>query len=437
MKSRAIFFLLICAFAVNCFAGNDNDWAKKVPEDCGKLKPKKPATAQPVQSEPKPAPLWKRTSACATDFFRARPAHATVQSIVPGGGFGVGPTALLDFNHDKWQNEFLTTAVSSFRQFWLAQARFKMSHDMVGKHFPDPDRLALEFYARATGLPHMVYYGIGPATTTSSVSEFSERYVVAGVDVFNPFASGFAAGATLESIWPDVNGVNIPGVRSITSNFTEATAPGLTTQPNLVHYGIYAEPRRWRHKFQFEYKIGYNLYQDTSTGHYSFRRFEIDGLHIFQPLHSYASFASDVFTIHNRLSLSQTSGTNVVPFYMQETLGGSDINGQPSLRGFVDYRFRAPDLALIQLEYDHRVWGPVGLLGFYDTGEVANRAADLSLANMRHSAGVGMSIWAGNKAWFKIYVGLGSGEGAHPYFGIPGSAPLTQWPMMATTWKPN
>ena len=124
-------------------------------------------------------------------------------------------------------------------------------------------------------------------------------------------------------------------------------------------------------------------------------------------------------TIHNRLTLSDTAAGNVVPFYLQETLGGSDIDGQPTLRGFSDYRFRAPDLALIQVEYDQRIWGPVGLLGFYDVGQVAIKASDLSFSNMRHSFGFGLSVWAGNRAVFKVYVGLGSGEGRHTYVGIP------------------
>jgi hypothetical protein len=175
------------------------------------------------------------------------------------------------------------------------------------------------------------------------------------------------------------------------------------------------EPRRTRHKFQFDYTLGYHFYQDHNTGHYSFRRFKVDGTHIFHV----AGRAEDVLTIHNRLTISGTSNGNIVPFYMQETLGGSDIDGQPTLRGFADYRFRAPDLMLIQVEYDHRVWGPLGLLGFYDTGEVANRASDLSFADMRHSFGFGLSFWAANRAWFKVYVGLGSGEGRHTYVGIP------------------
>jgi len=54
-----------------------------------------------------------------------------------------------------------------------------------------------------------------------------------------------------------------------------------------------------------------------------------------------------------------------------------------------------------------------------DTGQVANQASNLDLAQMRHSFGFGLSLWAGEKQWFKIYTGFASGEGVHPYFGIP------------------
>jgi hypothetical protein len=386
------------------YAAINNDWPK-VKKDCDEI-------AHPTIAS---QPVWKRAIGCGIDFFTARPAHLTVKSIVPGGGFGLGPTFLADFNRDKWQNKFVATGVGSFRQFWLTQANFRATHDKFGVNNSARDRFAVNVYANARGLPRMTYYGIGPHTSTTDLVNFRERDVVAGADVFNPFSAWFGAGAKLESIWPDVGGVTEPGLRSITSAFNESTAPGLASQPNLIHYGVYAEPRRTRHKFQFDYTVGYHFYQDHNTGHYSFRRFKVDGTHIFHV----AGRAEDVLTIHNRLTISGTSNGNVVPFYMQETLGGSDIDGQPTLRGFADYRFRAPDLMLIQVEYDHRVWGPIGLLGFYDTGEVATRASDLSFADMRHSFGFGFSIWAANRAWFKVYVGLGSGEGRHIYVGIP------------------
>ena len=212
-----------------------------------------------------------------------------------------------------------------------------------------------------------------------------------------------------------MSGVTDAGLRSITTAYTESTAPGLAAQPNLIHYEIFGEPRRTHGKFQFDYKASFNVYQDHKTGLYTFRRFYVDGHHTFHPTHT----EDEDLTIHDRFSANSTGKSSVVPFYMMETLGGSDINGEPALRGFSDYRFRGNDLALIQVEYNRRVWGPLGLLGFYDVGQVANRASELSFAEMRHSVGFGVGIWAGGKVWFKASVGLGSGEGRHTYFGIP------------------
>jgi hypothetical protein len=405
MNIRAVAFALCLAISISLSAKN-NDWPK-VKGDCGKV-------FKPDPQAP-PDPVWKRSLSCGIDFFTARPVHFTVKSIVPGGGFGPGLTFHEDFNSGKWQNYLEATGVASFQAFWETDAKFRATHDRFGKKNSARDRFAVDFYAFARGLPRMDFYGIGPNTAKADVVEFRERDVVAGADLFNPFSSWLAAGARIESIWPDVSGVTDPKLRSITSLFNEGTAPGLTSQPNLIHYEGYLEPRRTSGKFQFKYDLSYGLYQDTDTGHFSFRRFGIDGKHTFHPFNR----PEDILTIHDRLTISDTSNGNVVPFYMQETLGGSDINGQPTLRGFADYRFRAPDLMLIQVEYDHRIWGPLGGLVFYDTGQVANRASDLSFADMRHSFGFGLSFWAGNKTWFKMYVGLGSGEGVHPYFGIP------------------
>ncbi|HEY7336135.1 MAG TPA: hypothetical protein VH639_14695 [Bryobacteraceae bacterium] len=389
------------------FAANSDDWPN-VAKDCGEV-------FQPPAPPPPPPNFVKRFIACGADFFTARPVHPTVKSIVPGSGFGVGPTFTELFNAGKWQRDFTATGVASTRAFWQTEAKFTASHDKFGENNSARDRFAYDFYARARDLPLMPYYGIGPNTSRSDLVDFRQRDVAAGGEVFNPFSAWFALGGRFETLWADVGGVTDPGRISITSTSNEGTVPGLTSQPNLLHSEIYAEPRRTRGKFQFDYKIGYNFYADHDTGRYSFQRFQIDGTHVFHP----TGRNENILTVRDRLSLSNTNGASVVPFYLQETLGGSDINGDAALRGFADYRFRGPDLMLIQVEYDQRIWGPVGLLGFYDTGEVALKASDLSLAEMRHSFGFGFSFWAGNRAVFKAYIGLGSGEGRHSYVGIP------------------
>jgi hypothetical protein len=124
----------------------------------------------------------------------------------------------------------------------------------------------------------------------------------------------------------------------------------------------------------------------------------------------------------------------VVPFYLQETVGGSDIDNVAALRGFQDYRFRALNLFVIQTQYERRLLhavkegstastirraaGALGVLGFYDAGEVALKASDLSFGSLRQSFGFGLTFWSGDKVFFRAYVGLGSGEGLHTFVGI-------------------
>ncbi len=404
MKLACLFVALLPALAL---ADNNDDWPM-VAQDCK-------IVFSPPAGPPPPPNFIDRFFSCGAGFFTARPIHPTVQSIVPGGGYGVGPTLSELFNHGKWQQEFDATGVASTRAFWLGEAKFTASHDKFGQNNSARDRFAYDIYAHARGLPLMPFYGIGPDTAKSTLVDFTERDVAAGADVFNPFSDWFGAGGRIESMWTDIGGVTDPTQISITSRFNETTAPGLTSQPNLMHYEFYAEPR-WLHGLlPLDYKIGYSFYQDHDSGHYSFQRFRVNGIHTFHP----TGRDSDFLTIHTLLSLSYTNGSSVVPFYLQETLGGTDIDGNPTLRGFADYRFRAPDLDMIQVEYDQRVWGPIGLLGFYDVGQVALRVSDLSLAHMRQSFGFGLAVWAGNRAVFKVYLGLGSGEGTHTFIGIP------------------
>ena len=78
------------------------------------------------------------------------------------------------------------------------------------------------------------------------------------------------------------------------------------------------------------------------------------------------------------LSESITSGTSVVPFYFQQTLGGSDINSAMTLGSYQDYRFRVRrNVLLLQESFEHSIWGPFGLKFMADQGRVALTRGDL------------------------------------------------------------
>jgi hypothetical protein len=224
-----------------------------------------------------------------------------------------------------------------------------------------------------------------------------------------------------EGLWPDVGFVTGKNVVSIQQQYTEQTAPGLTTQPPMVHEQVFLHPhKRVFEQFAIDYNIAYNLYQDTDTGHFSFRRFEANLEHHFYPEKSKLGVArldSD-FIVRWRYSASDASSGNAVPFYLQQTLGGTDIENQPTLRAFKDYRFQGPDLMMVQAEYDRRVFKYLGILVSYDAGKVALRKSDLNFSGMHQSFGGGVAIYLADKLVFRMAVALGGGEGAHPYFGL-------------------
>src|SRR5438445_708749 len=114
---------------------------------------------------PPPKTSMKETEACLTDFFTARPVHITVKSIVPGGGFGVGPTFNRDLNSGQWQNHLNVTGGASFRQFWETEALFTATHTRFGANNSARDRFRVNLFAKARDLPLMPFYGIGSNTT--------------------------------------------------------------------------------------------------------------------------------------------------------------------------------------------------------------------------------------------------------------------------------
>ena len=76
---------------------------------------------------------------------------------------------------------------------------------------------------------------------------------------------------------------------------------------------------------------------------------------------------------------TSADANNVIPFYMLPTLGGQ-TSTRVSLRGFENYRFRAPDTMFVQAEYSLPVFDPFALLLFYDAGNVGNWPAAISLS---------------------------------------------------------
>jgi hypothetical protein len=170
---------------------------------------------------------------------------------------------------------------------------------------------------------------------------------------------------------------------------------------------------------------------------YSFRRWSVDLGHEFPIYRTDASIASPeangpnecardanddcpisrnrTGTVGVRLfaSRSQTSTGSVVPFYFQQTLGGSDINGQRGLASYEDYRFRAPSVVLLQESFEHSIWGPIGAMVFAEQGRVSMQQPGPTGSDVLRSVGAGVTVRAGGIPAFSASWVTGGAEGHH------------------------
>ena len=376
---------------------------------------------------------------CATSTFRSRPFHFVAQSIVPGSGVGGGGRYSKDLNEKGGaQDQLQATSVITIRKFWLAELKFSSQRSIDRDWNKSGESLGINIYARNRSLPSMTFYGLGPNTNVNNSVKFSQRDTSAGIEVTTPFPelSWLSAGGKLEGLWPDIGAVTGANVVSIQQVYNDQSAPGLTTQPPMVHEQVFLCPhKRFLERFELNYTVAYNFYQDTNAGHFSFHRFETNVEHRFYPEKKKHGGVIDqnYFSVTWRYSVSQASAGNAVPFYLQETIGGNDIDNQPSLRAFKDYRFRGPDLMTVQAEYDRKlcsecapckpgiirtICSHLGTVLAYDAGKVALRNRDLDFSGMHQSFGGGLAIYLGKDVIFRMAVALGGGEGTHPYFGI-------------------
>jgi hypothetical protein len=143
------------------------------------------------------------------------------------------------------------------------------------------------------------------------------------------------------------------------------------------------------------------------------------------------------------LTTSYSSAGSSVPFYLQPTLGGADFQGVDTLRGLVDYRLRAPNRLLTQIDFDKAVAnlgvkghpiGQYGLYAFFDAGNVALTPGQLGDQSLHTDVGVGVSIAVQEKLVFRAYIAFGGGEGSHINAKAANTFALT--PQTVGSWIP-
>ena len=85
------------------------------------------------------------------------------------------------------------------------------------------------------------------------------------------------------------------------------------------------------------------------------------------------------------------------------------------MRGYDTYRFHGKNALLGTAEYRYQLVQGIEALGFVDVGQVFNRRAEFSAANLTATFGGGISFSSSRTTAFKILVAQ-SPEGARLFF---------------------
>ncbi len=235
---------------------------------------------------------------CAQELFTGQPVHIAVGSIAPQNGFGAGLAYVGHKTTENWRMTWNSDAVASSNASWRAGVYLKfvdtheaaptVSFGTKGRNMKPnltsiPERPVINLYAQAISLNKLTFFGLGSGSTEAGRSFYGMREIISGASVIKPFYAKLSA-----ALFGEINGrfVDIrPSLDqpspSITALYTEATAPGLTTQPGTLQLGegVRIRPVLFDAFLHLDYNLTYQQY--VSGNSFSFQRLTTDLSHQF------------------------------------------------------------------------------------------------------------------------------------------------------------
>jgi hypothetical protein len=426
-------------------------------------------TTLPPPGQAEPAWRFHTLEECAVDLFTIAPFGPAVGNVGTGSGLGGGFHAQYAPNgsHQVWSMKALYSINSSYIVSGRYRRTFSNVHVLGVKKIKntngqlDQISAVLDVNAVRIDLRTQDFYGIGPNSTLAGHAVYRQQEWWTGVNGYRPLAySGplgmlgiFGEAQYFQTVTKGVSGDSLPSVNAL---YGESEAPASLSRPDFLEAGgglsirtPTSKPILWESHLA---AVKYDHYFEQGSKQFSFDRLEGWGHVDLQILHSKKTdpkqrFApvnlngrpwwkdalcmkqaiggceAGKFTLGGRVTTSYTSVGSNVPFYLQPTLGGADFDGVDTLRGLVDYRLRAPNRMLMQVDFDKAIAqarvkgkpiGEYGLYAFFDAGNVSNTPGALLDNGLRKDVGVGASIAIQNKVVLRFYIAFGAGEGSHP-----------------------
>ncbi|HMH06794.1 MAG TPA: hypothetical protein VK579_08985, partial [Terriglobales bacterium] len=243
---------------------------------------------------------FKAIGSCAQELVTDHPLHLALGSIAPQNGFGFGPAFVTHYTpNQNWRISWNLDAVGASSGSWRAGGYMKIIHTPVQKIVvtTNPTATPVEsnirihpytvfnIYAQTTSLQKLFFFGLGPTTSESDKSIFGMRETIIGTNAILPVTKVPVIRNWNISLLGEVNGrfVDLRGNHgqsspSIEQLYTEATAPGLVTQPGFLQLGegVRIKPVLLNDHLELNYLVNFQQFFAPSNSTYSFRRWTVD-----------------------------------------------------------------------------------------------------------------------------------------------------------------
>lgn len=323
------------------------------------------------------------------------PFRILVEGRGPGAGFAIGYVS-------EWRN----SRDQILSRLWgkgLLHGFYAAGTGLELRNFTRHDlSIALEgMYANA---PQLEYYGPGPNSSIQNRTDFRREDTLFtlrfDLRTHRRLYEGCRVGELLVNVGPGTNG-SLPTTESV---FGPAQAPGIDVQSNFLIGGCSIaldlrdfpeDPHRGT-----QAAVTYDRYFAQDHNQFSFHRLNAVA-------EQYVPFLNQkrVIVFRARTEFSFHDKDQVVPFYLQPTLGSDEW-----LRGFRRYRFYDENSLALTGEYRWEVSTGFDMALFVDSGKVFNRPGQISLSEMENSAGFGLRIKNSHSVIARLDMGF-SNEG--------------------------
>lgn len=320
--------------------------------------------------------------------------------LVTGSGFAIGPS----YSRPDLLKENLRLKISA-----AGSLKLYYSVDALAS-FPRllNHRLTVDIYGRHSDAPQIAYYGPGPDSSKDHRTNYRREDTIAdgraGFRVLRNVLVGFTTGVNFINVGPGTSDV----YASTDQVFSPRQAPGIETQSRYYHFGPFV---------QFDTRDRKNdPHRGTNfVGRYAKVKDDL-GIYRFQAaqglIEQYVPFLNEkrVLALRARTDLTYPKQGNVVPFYLQPTLGGDD-----SLRGFRQWRFYDNNVFFLNAEYRWEVAPALDMAVFFDAGKVFPKPGDIGFSGLEKDGGFGFRFKTRGAVVFRVDTGF-SREGFQIWF---------------------